>query len=214
MQPNGQNVSPDEKKSLKMDYLISGLAYDIDRWYSFVADLTPKTFFLDLTLSEINAIKSFYRTEFCSHIPETEELENIKTNLTSISLRMDEIFRDNPNETGWFVRLSCRSPKDGVPVRRAISVVEMALSRGHTHIDMSDAKFANTLMADIFRSSASTLQIFNSFEALQLICTSERVFRDLNATTNHSLLSKVSIREFNPKIDDMWEFRCFVYQKV
>ncbi len=119
----------------------------------------------------------------------------------------------NKQVVSWFVRLSCRSPKDGTPANFGTKMSDLPVFEGVdiNSLETADEQFANTILVNLFRLSNVSLKVHSGYDALHLLCTSERIFRDLVAQMDHGLTTQVVLRAFDDEIAEMWEFRCFVH---
>ena len=95
------------------------------------------------------------------------------------------------------------------------------------NLNLKEDEFeANMKMAAMFRGTDILLKCNSGSEAMSLLLSSERVFQDLNVALscfkakqerpelNFEWNMKISLREFNPKINGAMEFRCFVKDNI
>jgi len=200
------------------DWVLSGKEYDIERWYGAVAELTPETFFFDLNCSARDAIIDFYALEFNSKQQCDKRMEQIKNELHALGKSIQKIFDNHSKTTEWFIRLSCRSPKDGIPANFNSMFTEFINrkcpdGRIETLSDLNP-EAANILLSDIFKLHNLKLKVLSAHSALHLLLTSERIFRDLTVSKQHNLRIQVALRKFENVIDEAWEFRCFIFNSV
>merc|ERR1711998_357104 len=202
------------------------LAFDVESWYPLLEDLTFYTHFLPLSPAHARAITAFYGARYNSRQEEFHPEHAV--GLRDLRRVLGEVLqRREFKETGAFVRLSSRSPKDGVPfkqvdVRRAyqealgaITSQEQEGSPGeHQSNNQPDE---NLKMRALSRASASYWRVRSGDDAMSLLLSSERVFVDLNRALiclDGSKLNEwneqVSVRQWQDALEDQFEFRCFV----
>jgi len=191
--------------------------FDIERWYPSLASVTFDSKFLNLPHEVAQAFVNYYQRRY-----------NKKDHLTPDDCRqirafqpkLEEAIRSVNSPSGKvFVRLSNRSPKDGTrPGVDVKSLVRQELEKIPGNPD------ANARMIAICRASRALIAVRDADEALELILSSERVFRDLilaldcrkleeeDEKCEISWSTQVCIRAWNEDVRDELEFRCFIYQ--
>lgn len=204
---------------MDQNWVTLGRDYDIDRWYSSIEHLTMKTYFIPVSVSECDAMNDFYRAEYSIATFSSEKLECIKRLLGKIGHEIDSFISNHKNIFKWFVRMSCRSPKDGIPSTGLVKFIDIAKEcklnvSGLEGINFNemDSNTINDLIKRYFVVTNASLAVTNGFEAVHLLCTSERIFRDLIKTKESKLETQIILREFDSNILLENEFRCFVYQ--
>jgi hypothetical protein len=197
--------------TMSKEWVVSGRSYDIDQWYDRTSHLTPRSFFVPMTREHMEAIVDLYRDEFCSR--PLSETGKTRDQLRSLRIAIDEVMMNNKHILSWFVRLSCRSPKDGTPANLGAKMSDLPVFEGVeiNNLEASDELFANMVLINLFRLSNVSLKVHSGYDALHLLCTSERIFRDLVAQIDHDLTTQLVLRAFDDDIVEMWEFRCFVH---
>ena len=128
---------------------------------------------------------------------------------------------------GFFVRMSNRSPKDGMPLdpsslrTKLVSMLPESIS---TADDDAEALFrgasANDAMTAYCGAQLHCLRVTSGREAMCLLLSSERVFVDLNQAlecakdANDVWQTSCILRKWDEGLRHDWEFRCFVYENV
>lgn len=193
------------------------LPFDIEQWYPSLSSVTFDSKFLSLPHEVAQAFVNFYQRRY-----------NNKNHLTPEDCRLirafepilDEAIRSVSSPSGKvFVRLSNRSPKDGT--RPGVDVKSLV----NQELEMiPGTPDSNAKMIAICRASRELIAVRNAKQALELILSSERVFRDLilaldcrkleeeDEKSEVSWSTQVCIRAWNDDVRDELEFRCFVYQ--
>eukprot|EP00762_Andalucia_godoyi_P000475 ANDGO_03035.mRNA.1 hypothetical protein NAEGRDRAFT_57308 len=202
----------------ELDWVIAGRDYDVDKWYEAVEHLTPKTVFMDLTGTDVDCILEFYRTEFGlkSAMEDADRVKGfVEHGLSDLASRIARVLNDYSEQKQWFVRLSCRSPKDGIPLHGIVKYADTAKDLGldPETVDRSNPDTANSIFVRMLKQRSAALCVSSALEILHLTCTSERVNRDLVKSKEHGLSTQLILRAWNKQIDEAWEFRCFVHDK-
>jgi len=116
---------------------------------------------------------------------------------------------------GFFVRLGSRSPKDAeaaVPTREAYeaelkrSTAEDGAQGGYGAAD--DA--TNAQLRAYFEVAHRALRVRTAEEAVALLCSSERVCRDVERSLASGVAMTVCLRAWQPALRQEYEFRAFV----
>jgi hypothetical protein len=140
------------------------LPFDIDVWYPLLGkELMFETAFVPLMRSEATALLGYYETRFMHRPILTKENVHV---LQRLEERLNAVIKSNFGNSGAFMRLCGRSPKDGEPLRR----------------EELRAQYANQLLQTkskyIAMARTSYLRVTSGEEAMSLLLTSERVFTD------------------------------------
>jgi hypothetical protein len=205
------------------DWVAAGLEFDVEKWYPHVAHLTPQSKIFELNKKEITSIVEFYAMEFNLRRDGVTDRQLLEEGLISIADKLREAMKSDDRSFCWFVRLSCRSPKDGIAANSVESSEHELLSRvnanhpGKEPITVENLASVecplifNEMLIESFSITAQSLAVRNPYEALHLLCSSERVFRDLKKTLQHGYdRCQLMLRELNREIHCTWEFRCFI----
>jgi hypothetical protein len=223
VQPQDNITSIVQHKEDEEDWVTAGRPYDINVWYDAVRDITPSTWFANISDDEVDAMITFYRLEFLvrdrdrNADEEKKTLLRIQPHLTSLAQKIIHCMKQPPHASsaassspqGWFVRFSCRSPKDGLP-----APTQQAKDNKEEGNIVDAVDNPNATLGTLMRMQTQRLRVKSAFEAMHLLCTSERVFRDLIKTREHKLSTEMAVRLWNPEFSDAWEFRCFVHHRV
>lgn len=141
--------------------------------------------------------------------------EAIRSKIQAIQLRIDnEIRQIGGNESGVFVRLSSRSPKDSVQQNLYDLYLEekkLLLQEGYPDDDVA-SKIAFT------RANVRCLRVHSAREALGLMLNSNRVHEDLQMmvklTTlpDDATITQIVIRKWEHILPE-FEFRAFIFNR-
>jgi gamma-glutamylcyclotransferase (GGCT)/AIG2-like uncharacterized protein YtfP len=173
-------------------------------WYPALAEFTFPTLFHPLTRPEGIAMMNFYQTTFLSRPRLT--LEDIVL-LDKLEKKIDGLLKETFGQSGAFLRLCGRSPKDGdcldrkIIMRRFNSALESLYKQGMPAT-------ANTKLMAI--AKVSTLHVSSGMDAMSLLLSSERVFTDLRDWTEFGEPEQIVLRAFEPEMTYDYEFRVFV----
>jgi len=203
--------------------IISEEEYHVQEWYPWIADLTFQTIFLPLTVAEAKAIirhtKLSVKDETCKYgkrfICDEKTESIIRNDISKIEFKIDqEIQCIGGTETGVFVRLSSRSPKDSVQQNLYdiyLKEKKLLLEEGYSDNPVS-SKIAFT------RANVRCLRVYSASEALQLFLNSNRVHEDLQmmlkltTLSDNDVITQVVVRKWEPILPE-FEFRGFVFNR-
>jgi len=194
------------------------LPFDIERWYPSLSSVTFESKFLILPPEVAQAFVNFYQRRYNNKDHLTpEDCSLIRGFQPKLEEAIHSVSTSSPSRK-VFVRLSNRSPKDGT--RPGVDVESLI----NQELKKLNAQDANAKMIAICRASRKLIAVQNALQALELILSSERVFRDLllaldcrkleeqEEKSESSWSTQLCIRAWNDKVRDELEFRCFVYQ--
>jgi len=196
-----------EIKTYSKEYYENEKKFCVEGWYDQLSHLTAKTYFIPLNTDEINTIRSYYKCIMLHKEKNSKEQAQI---MLSLEEKINKILKDNKIKN-FFVRLTMRSPKDG------ISYNNTKLNEGLEKLD----KITNYTdkLKFIFRIQEQDLKCSSASDALNLTVTSERIFTDLyrylEMQTNIGEIlyeQNLIIREWVCGLSSEKEFRCFVYK--
>jgi hypothetical protein len=184
---------------------------DIDRWLLPFQHLTFPTLLFPLSQLTARAYLSKYRHRYCqSSPPSSSEL-----------LLLDELTQQIDNAIHQFngpcfIRLTSRSPKDAAQINF------------QQFLQSHSASSPNDKLISYFQLVTSKLQVHSGVEAMDLLSKSERIFLDLQQALDADAEIRVEadtevhcpwqvgicIRQWDPRINDQWEFRCFIHHSA
>lgn len=182
------------------------LPFDIDVWYPRLRKHTYRTVFLPLTRREAESLMRHYRT---AYLGRAELTPNDVQTLSQLESSLDSTIQKHFPRSGAFLRLCGRSPKDGDPADRGAvwreytRCVDALVANGAPRND------AHTKLRAIGRVNGH-FRVASGGDAMSLLCSSERVFTDLNDWMRHGEPEQVVLREFDPRVALIYEFRAFV----
>lgn len=201
----------------------------VEDWYPKLKEYTPKTIFMEMSESEGKAIVTYYNMCFKYKNDLTFEHTEI---LQALEKRINDTIKKEFKTSGAFIRLSTRSPKDGISLY-SDEILENQENDYYTlkeswkledkGLDISKEEIeANLCLASLFKAEQKALRCSKGSDAMSLLLTSERVYNDINTelacaeagriknNPDQRWNIKISLREWNEEIDGFMEFRCFV----
>jgi len=201
-----------------LEHKMEHLPFDIEQWYPSLSSVTFDSQFLNLTPEVAQAFVNFYQRRYNNkdHLS-PEDCRLIRAFQPKLEEAIHSVSLSSPSRK-VFVRLSNRSPKDGT--RPGVDVKSLI----NKELKKLGAQDANAQMIAICRASRELIAVQNALQAMELLLSSERVFRDLllaldcrkleeqDEKCETSWSTQVCIRAWNDKVRDELEFRCFVYQ--
>ena len=204
--PNRDN----EYKILKQNQKSIHFPFDFDRWYYLFEDLmTEECNIIPIASTEAKAFVNFYKV-YCLNKYNSTDITNdynaVLCNITSL-IQYKLNTRINKNV---FVRMSNRSPKDGISLNIKQNINNINNS------DYSEIQ-ANDALIKICDMQIKNLKCNNAHQIMNLLLTSERIFTDLllaiecNNYADNIWSTSIILREFNDNIEQGLEFRLFVY---
>ena len=174
-------------------------AFDVEHWYEVLRDHTAETAIVPLPAEVAQAIVASYRHRFLSRDEPTE------AQLTALREYTAQLRRDCAamESEGFFVRLGSRSPKDAeaaIPTREAYEAelerrtAEDGAAGGYDTAD--DA--TNAQLRAYFEVAHRALRVRTAEEAVALLCSSERVCRDVERSLASGVAMTVCLRAWQP----------------
>jgi gamma-glutamylcyclotransferase (GGCT)/AIG2-like uncharacterized protein YtfP len=183
------------------------LPFDIDVWYPRLEAFTFRSVFEPLTRSEARAIVNYYRTRHrlardtdlsAADVEQLDQLED----------RLDHSIRRSFGQSGAFLRLCGRSPKDAEPLDRA----QVRASYSDKLRELLQAGASDTSITKLTAiARVSWLRVTSGAEAMSLLLTSERVYADMIDWLQWGEPEQVVLREWEAELSLEYEFRCFVH---
>src|SRR5690349_4893442 len=110
------------------------------RWYPSLAAFTFPSYFIPLNMKEAVALKYYYATRL--NVRRDRDLTPFDVAvLKNLESRIDQVLKENFSDTGAFMRLCGRSPKDGDPldgdaVWRRYSHRILYYTQSHAHLSL------------------------------------------------------------------------------
>eukprot|EP00035_Acanthoeca_spectabilis_P023431 m.449351 g.449351 ORF g.449351 m.449351 type:complete len:335 (-) comp19805_c0_seq1:91-1095(-) len=209
-------VAGDAWVQWKVEKRKSAQPFDFEEWYSLLEDVTPRSVVFDLTVETAQAMEAAYRANYNSG----RALEPIEIELlVALETQIDDSLAEIPAK-GYFVRLASRSPKDAALFsRQELDACAERLAAAEPAGPGDEAGYeANLRLRAFCELSIQTLRITTGKDAVKLLLSSERVFRDLiealTARAECNFSQKMVIREWCEQLDQEFEFRAFVYNNT
>eukprot|EP00753_Platysulcus_tardus_P008063 PLAT15596.1.p2 GENE.PLAT15596.1~~PLAT15596.1.p2 ORF type:complete len:387 (-),score=136.57 PLAT15596.1:1302-2414(-) len=182
--------------------------FDVEHWVAPLEEVgkTFKTRTFPLHYERAAAICDFYAALFNNRpLVGVDPLHRLARLQSLLQREMDAM----PSDAGYFVRLSGRSPKDGLPLDgRELRESLQPLLPGESELT------PNARMRGYCAASSRLLRVQNAADAMHRIVTSERVFVDLNRATalpREEFSISVVLRAWHSGVDGELEFRAFVH---
>ncbi|MCY3414165.1 MAG: hypothetical protein INQ03_21145 [Candidatus Heimdallarchaeota archaeon] len=170
----------------------------IESWYPSVERYTIPTWFVSLTLHQVELLIAQYE-----YYQELEEFDLTDPALQDLIRTIDKL-EGVDFEAGIFVRLSTRSPKDS----------KIALVKGkqvlENHSDLINENQKTILQMEAHKTA---LKVHSGEEAIQILCSSTRVYDDLKEAVEKHSPGKLIIRQWK-EMRLEHEFRGFVYDNT
>ena len=206
------------------------LPFDVEGWAGVLeeAELTFPTVFVEFHPQDAQAVITAYRHRFnINNASGTDGMtyEAAVGRLSEVEAQIDASLPSGWN--GMFVRLSSRSPKDGMAFQASGDQILEAYQRAHEARmsalqQINDGSWDEADMEACARICAlgdvtgPLLRVDSGAAALALIASSERVYTDLlralvvwKATGEWS--TRISLRKWDPRVHHTLEFRVFVH---
>lgn len=213
-------------------------AFDVEKWYPLVSSATFRTQFCGVRFEEAVACVYHYQHYILCWRGE-KDLWQVDKHAAIISELTDRIQRvmDDMDDcrAGYFVRMSCRSPKDvtldvqNTKLLRCVlaelkgededSTADMPRNQVVDRLShlLDDETAPNMAIHALLRVSSKLLRATNAEEAISLLLASERVYSDFlhviklcEMNDDYEWKMKVVVREWDERVDLSNEFRCFV----
>jgi len=189
----------------------------LNNYYSKISHLTFKTIFIPLSPEEQNVILSFQKAKYQkTHIFKSEEA----ILLHQLENKIDQALIDFNSPTGVYVKLNFRSPKDGFPLRNDLipqifneefNKLNEKWDRKLWKLPITEEDYVGNLKwISLYRTLEILACCKNSKEILNLLLSSVRIEEDLQYILKVKEQGYLVLREFNPEINGLYEFRCFI----
>lgn len=187
------------------------LPFDIDVWYRPLADATFRSEFIPLKRRECSAILRAYRERYNVANDRPLDADDIAA-IRALEEKIDVLLKHHFSETGAFMRLCGRSPKDGEPLDR--DAVLERYTRALQGIAGGRADGAdgipdgNTRLRAVAR--VDWLRVTSGAEAMSLLLSSERASVDLLDCLRWGEPEQLVFREWSREMRMDREFRVFI----
>lgn len=169
-------MSDDSYKQLKQQEFKAHLPYDVESWYPLLKDHTAPSIFIPLSRNISEAIITYYKNRFNSHndfnVTHLQSLNEFEKEIEKIFVKFPECF----------VRLSSRSPKDGMALNGKNMTDEFNEKLEQLKLEFppqNEEEESNLSMVAVSEVQNRYLLVNNAKEIMNLLLTSERVFVDL-----------------------------------
>lgn len=194
--------------------------FDFDQYYPRIQNHTSSSTIQPFSPDLAQACVNYYQARFNGrrHLfcPQDAAL------LVKLEATLDQYMVTSRSD-GFFLRMTNRSPKDGMPLDsgalRRNFLVELGEKDSECSGDELMGKYTpNDIMVAFSGAVSSALRVRNGREAMCLLLTSERVYMDLNLALDCSKHADdewdtwLILREWDSNLRHDWEFRCFVNQ--
>ncbi|WP_191968184.1 cell division cycle protein 123 family protein [Legionella longbeachae] len=184
--------------------------FDFDQWYPRLEKLTFPSQILPISTDTAKAMVKFYQVTFLGkgHLSQ-EDMKQIR----ALEKTVAKIMAVNYLNKDVFIRMSNRSPKDGIPLKE----LEKSSFKKYDEIVNSDLD-SNQKMIMLTELQMQNLRCTSAQEVLNLLLSSERVYSDLqlalecSARKEDKWSTSLVIRSWEPNLRQDQEFRLFIYQ--
>lgn len=150
--------------------------FDFDRWYPSLTQFTFPSVIIPINPATAKALVLLYKQLF--HRPKEPLFQSQHRKLLqSLEKQLQQVISEHFTTTPFFVRMSNRSPKDGIPIA-SIHSPETFLARTKQIMENTTLD-DNTRMIELCETQMQDLKCITVQDCIQLIVTSERVFMDL-----------------------------------
>jgi D123 len=188
---------------LRQLYVAHITKFDVEEWYPSVADagVTQRSFMVPLSNEDLKLIQSLASTHLAENLGMARRLTNAELAAREeLEARLQAAIdaeREHFPSGNFFIRLSTRSPKDGV--------------------SLTKEQRASMTASERLRAKLQLMKVCTGEEALGLLVRSQRIFTDITMHGQYTLGSGVSgnqmsviFREFSEEMSPDMEFRCYV----
>ena len=176
----GSEFSKQREETLREYFFSTGL----DRWYESLKDESFATEFIPMTREEGQAVVSSWERLFkdkCFSGGDTKDVPRfeIPASLKGLQKRIDDVIGSLSPETGAFVKLTTRSPKDShVAFAKAREAFQSKLP------SLGENPSANDRLILLAEVVIQSLRVRTGEEAINLLVSSTRVGEDLEYALN------------------------------
>ncbi len=212
---NRQNITPENQKTLAKK--AEHFPFDFDRWYANLHEYSFPSILLSIKPATARAMVHFYQ-HYYQHrnVLTREDVAELRHLHDEIQAKMNKMLRGGQSQGGVFVRMSNRSPKDGIPLfidGKSVNDVYQSIIADDANTDL------NEKMTKLCSAQMKFLFCQNSDQVMNLLLTSERVYADLNLAldchdikSNDEWSTSVVLREWQSDLREEFEFRVFVHE--
>ncbi|PJD95105.1 MAG: hypothetical protein CK426_07295 [Legionella sp.] len=186
-------------------------AYDFEQWYKKLEPYTFTSRIIAIDKETAIAFTHYYREVMIGHANTLTRQDRLI--IAEMENTLASILEEDFHGKEVFIRMSNRSPKDGIAIRDLNTagfqayqdIVQKNTSLNEQLIGLTDLQMKNL-------NCRTTQEIFN------LILTSERVYTDLleaircSASEEDQWSTAIILREWEAELRQEHEFRLFVYQ--
>jgi len=195
----GLGLRVDQVEEYRREYYRQ--SYNVHSWYEALKPHTFRTISLNITPADGRAVA------------DKQEPERAAT-LAALEQRIDGAIRQHFGDTGCFVKLGTRSPKD-VPLLDFDNAALQALLHAEMRSQPQLVHDLNHRIWAFIRAGSKALRVTSGAQALHLLTRSERVREDLNrqlAFPDPLFQGEIVLREWLPELAERpeYEFRGFV----
>eukprot|EP01125_Pyxidicula_operculata_P018681 TRINITY_DN6657_c0_g1_i1.p1 TRINITY_DN6657_c0_g1~~TRINITY_DN6657_c0_g1_i1.p1 ORF type:complete len:351 (+),score=85.82 TRINITY_DN6657_c0_g1_i1:88-1140(+) len=188
---------------------------NVDAWYPYLQHHTMKTFFIKINKSVAQIfIKQYLFLEKNGKPLTDDETKVLKDLQDQIDDKLSHF--EHLAVKGAFVRCTTRSPKDShVSISRSREILKKELNLGENEKEFTNTEVsANTKLRALLKAALGGMKVFNGKEALELLCSSERIYEDISAELEKKdFHQEIIIREW-ADISIAHEYRGFVHNKT
>jgi len=177
---------------------------NVDQWYPYLQPHTILSWFVTMTVDHAKVFRKNYLYKEKGGAPLDEQETNL---LDDLKKKIDVHLKEISPGKGAFFRCSTRSPKDShVSIARCKEILVKELNPNSTPNDKLKA---------LLKASLGGMKVHTAQEALDLLCSSERIYEDLGSELDKKIENfhqLIIIREW-VDIPIQHEYRGFVHNK-
>ena len=155
-----------------------------------------------------------WKLAFNSNLNNDKDGDEYKTHLKhlgDLSNKINNVINEMECDQGIFVKLSRRAPKDSA--NESLKMFEIMTDELSKKCDGDFKNVSNAQVVEsYFYASIKSLCVYNGDEAIELLSTSYRIWKDLTQSMLKQSRFNVSviIRKWYKDINPLWEFRLFI----
>lgn len=193
----------------------------IDSWVEKAASETFKTAMVPIEEAEARAIIKHWREVKSKESILEDGSEGVPAEVLPLAAKIEEAMRTSfskeVNETGFFVKLSTRSPKDSHTVFRKAAAAfgkRVAAKGGKLSAEATETAEDNARLIAFSEENVRACVVRSGEEAIRILCDSYRVAEDLMYAFDEgekAVSVSVIIRAYDSRILPHTEFRAFVW---
>eukprot|EP00761_Pharyngomonas_kirbyi_P005720 gb/GECH01005725.1/.p1 GENE.gb/GECH01005725.1/~~gb/GECH01005725.1/.p1 ORF type:complete len:368 (+),score=101.81 gb/GECH01005725.1/:1-1104(+) len=206
---------PDFYNTLTTQFQKRYFSSNMENWLETFYDITFPTEMVILSRDEIQTIKHAYEELYKSQVKTTSSETNQKLDIIAGRLQcVIDKFNSNceDQERGVFLKLSCRSPKDGIYNDPEFAPVYHQVLKRLEKDGFGSSSSLNTKAMAVMRAFIEMMKTSDARKSLyNRFIRSSRVYVDMMWALESNVDISISVRKWKNLPYDT-EFRCFVFR--